>query len=263
MQDPIYQRVSAWLRPRKSAAIAFSGGGDSSFLLAAARDILEGRVIALTVVTPYMARKEITDALAFTADLGVRHELIELAMPGSIADNPPDRCYWCKRALYERLTETASALGFPIVLDGTNLDDLKDYRPGIRALHELDIQTPLVDCEVRKEDIRRLSRELGLPTWRKPTNACLLTRLPFGRRFSMHTLQRVEEAERILVELGFDWVRVRVHGAVARIEVATEQRSLLLEQANTIVSAFKALGFRHVALDLEGYRLGSMNEPMT
>ncbi len=261
MQESHFERILAWLRPRKLVAVAFSGGADSTFLLAAAREALEGRVIALTVVTPYMVRNEIADALATTANLGIRHELIELPMPDSIAENPPDRCYWCKRALYERLTEKAAALGYPIVLDGTNVDDQKDYRPGIRALRELGIETPLLECGIGKDAIRLMSRELGLPTWRKPTNACLLTRLPFGRRFSMQTLQRVEEAERALLDLGFDWVRVRVHGTAARIEVARDQRARLLEHAEAVTTALKGLGFRHVALDLEGYRLGSMNEP--
>ncbi|MGE5152428.1 MAG: ATP-dependent sacrificial sulfur transferase LarE [Bdellovibrio bacteriovorus] len=262
MHDPAHQCLLDRLRRLGSAAVAFSGGADSGLLLALTRDACKGRVLALTSVAPYMARQEISEAVAFTTGLGVRHELIELPMPQSMEDNPPDRCYLCKRALYEQITAAAVRLGFTAVLDGTNLDDLKDYRPGLRAVRELGILTPLLDCLVAKADVRRISHALGLSSWRKPTNACLLTRLPFGQRVSMPTLQRIEEAERVLLAEGFDWVRVRLHGTLARIEVARDQRGRLLEQSDAVVSALKALGFHHVTLDLEGYRLGSMNEPL-
>jgi uncharacterized protein len=261
MDDPAYRRLEEWLTRLGTAAVAFSGGADSGLLLALARDACGGRVAALTLVAPYIARQEISEAIAFAAELGVRHELIELPMPQSMEDNPPERCYLCKRALYARLTDVAEGMGFPAVLDGTNLDDLKDYRPGLRAVHELGILTPLLDCAIAKADVRRISRALGLASWRKPTNACLLTRLPFGQRVAMPTLQRIEEAERVLIGQGFDWVRVRLHGGAARIEVARDQRARLLAQSESVVVALKALGFHHVTLDLEGYRLGSMNEP--
>ena len=260
MDDPAYQRLFDWLQRLGPVAVAFSGGADSGLLLALARDACGGRVAALTLVAPYIARQEISEAVAFAAGLGVRHELIELPMPGSMEDNPPDRCYLCKRAIYQRLIAAAEPLGFKAILDGTNLDDLKDYRPGLRAVRELGILTPLLDCAIAKADVRRVSHALGLASWRKPTNACLLTRLPFGQRVTMSTLQRIEEAERVLLGQGFDWVRVRLHGGVARIEVERDQRALLLAQADRVVGALKALGFHHVTLDLEGYRLGSMNE---
>lgn len=260
MDDPAYQRLFDWLKRRGPVAVAFSGGADSGLLLALARDACGGRVAALTLVAPYIARQEISEAVAFAAGLGVRHELIELPMPGSMEDNPPDRCYLCKRALYERLIAAAAPLGFEAILDGTNLDDLKDYRPGLRAVRELGILTPLLDCAIAKADVRRVSHALGLANWRRPTNACLLTRLPFGQRVTMSTLQRIEEAERVLLGQGFDWVRVRLHGGVARIEVERDQRARLLARADLVVGALKALGFHHVTLDLEGYRLGSMNE---
>ena len=262
MNDPAYQRLTQWLEGLDSAAVAFSGGADSGLLLALARDAWGGRVLALTLVAPYMVRQEISDAVAFASGLGVRHELLELSMPQSMEDNPPERCYLCKHALYEQLTAAAERLGFGTVLDGTNLDDLKDYRPGLRAVRERGIRTPLLDCSITKADVRRISHALGLPSWRKPTNACLLTRLPFGQRVTMSALQRIEEAERILLAHGFDWVRVRLHGGLARIEVAREQRGRLLAEAEAVVTALRALGFRHVTLDLEGYRLGSMNEPV-
>lgn len=259
MEDDMYARLLSRLRGKNSAAIAFSGGADSTLLLAAAREVLGERVLALTVVTPYIDRQEIADALAVTTGLSVRHELVELDMPEGMDTNPRDRCYICKRGLYERLTVAAGEAGFPCVIDGSNLDDLNDYRPGLRALRELGIESPLMELKITKADVRRMSRELGLTTWDRPTNACLLTRLPMGSRVSMEDLQRIEEAERFLKGRGYDWVRVRKHGSLARIEVAPEQRSRLLEEADEVSSALEQLGFRHVSMDLQGYCLGSMN----
>jgi uncharacterized protein len=259
MQNEVYSRLLDLLRDKKVAAIAFSGGADSTLLLAAAREALGDRVLALTAVTPYMERQEVADTLALSDQLGVRHELVELAMPEGIEANPPERCYICKRALYGKLLAVAREAGFPQVLDGSNLDDLSDYRPGLRALRELEIESPLLACKISKAEVRRLSQALGLATWNKPTNACLLTRLPIGTHVSMEDLQRVEEAERFLKLRGYEWVRVRVHGDLARIEIAPHQRQRLLEEAETVASTIEGLGFRHVSLDLLGYRLGSMN----
>jgi uncharacterized protein len=259
MENDIYERLLERLRELKVAAVGFSGGADSTLLLAAARDALGDRVLALTAVTPYMERQEVADTLTLSSHLGVRHELVELDMPAGIEANPPERCYVCKRALYVKLLEVARQAGFPHVLDGSNLDDLADYRPGLRALRELEVRSPLLDCKLCKADVRRLSESLGLSTWNKPTNACLLTRLPIGTRVSMETLQRVEEAERFLKARGYAWVRVRVHGELARIEVAPEQRLQLLKEAETVARTLEGLGFRHVTMALLGYRLGSMN----
>lgn len=261
MNDERLDRLLSRLRGMKTVAVAFSGGGDSSLLLAAARAAVGDRVLALTAVTPYMERQEVTDALTLAASLGMRHELVELPLPEGIDTNPPDRCYLCKRALYQTLLARAAELGFPLLVDGTNLDDLGDYRPGLRALRELGIESPLVECRIGKELVRTLSHTLGLPTWNKPTNACLLTRLPVGARFSMESLQRVEEAERFLRGLGYKWVRVRAHAELARIEVDPAQRALLVEDAAEVIRVLTELGFRHVTLDLAGYRLGSMNPP--
>jgi uncharacterized protein len=259
MQNDTYARLLDLLRDKAVAAVAYSGGADSTLLLAAAREALGDRVLALTAVTPYMERQEVADTLALCDQLGVRHELVELDMPEGLEANPPERCYICKRALYGKLQEVAREAGFPQVLDGSNLDDLSDYRPGLRALRELGIESPLLACKISKAEVRRLSKALGLATWNKPTNACLLTRLPIGAHVSMEDLQRVEEAERFLKLRGYQWVRVRMHGDLARIEVAPDQRRRLLEEAEDVASALKGLGFRHVALDLLGYRLGSMN----
>lgn len=259
MDNDDYSRLTDCLRAMKVAAVAFSGGTDSTLLLAAARDALGDRVMAFTVVTPYMERQEVADALALARELDVRHELVEMDIPEAMESNPPDRCYFCKRALFGKLLGRAGDAGFPRVLDGTNLDDLNDYRPGLRALRELGIASPLLECRMTKADVRRLSAERGLSTSDKPTNACLLTRLPIGTRISMEDLQRVEEAERLLKSRGYRWVRVRMHGRLARIEVDRSQRGQLIDDAGSIVESLEALGFRYVTLDLCGYRLGSMN----
>jgi uncharacterized protein len=206
-----------------------------------------------------MERQEVADTVAVSAQLGVRHDLVELPMPPGMEANPPERCYICKRALFGKLLEAAREAGFGRVLDGSNLDDLGDYRPGLRALRELGIDSPLLACKISKADVRRLSRSLGLPTWDKPTNACLLTRLPVGNRVSMEDLHRVEEAERFLRARGDLGIRVRVHADLARIEVASEQRSQLLAEAEAVAKVMEELGFRHTSLDLRGYRHGNMN----
>jgi uncharacterized protein len=261
MDDPLYQRLLASLGDLEQTAVAFSGGADSGLLLAAAVQACSGQVVALTAVAPFMVRQEISDAVAFAAGLGIRHELVELPMPEAMTDNPPERCYHCKRALYELLIATAERLGCTSILDGTNLDDMQDYRPGLRAVNELGVRTPLVDCAIGKADVRRLSQGLGLSTWDKATNTCLLTRLPFGTPVSMPMLQRIEEAERALIARGFHAVRVRAHGQLARIEVDAGERERALREGPALVATLKSLGFEYVALDLEGYRLGSMNTP--
>ncbi len=259
MEHDIYKRLLDRLQGMKAAAVGFSGGADSTFLLLAAKEALGERVLALTAVTPYMERQEVTDALALGAQLGVRHELVELDMPEGMEANPPDRCYICKRALFGKLLEVAQNAGFGRMLEGSNLDDLGDFRPGMRALRELEIDSPLLECKISKADVHRLSESLGLSTWNKPTNACLLTRLPIGQRVTMEDLNRLEEAERFLRTRGFVCVRVRMHADLARIEVAPEQRRRLLEEAGSIARTLQGLGFHHVTLDLLGYRFGSMD----
>ncbi len=254
MDDPLYLRLLDRLRGFEAVTVAFSGGADSALLLAAAQTALGDRVLALTAVAPYMVRQEIATSLALAAELGVRHELVEIPMPQGIEDNPPDRCYLCKRALYTRIIAVAEAAGFAPVLDGSNVDDLRDYRPGLRALGELGVESPFLGCGIGKADV-----PLGLSTWQKPTNTCLLTRLPFGRRITMEGLQRIEEAELLLLDRGYDWVRVRAHGDLARIEVAPELRQRALNEAEDLIAGLEGLGFRYVTLDLRGYQLGSMN----
>lgn len=260
--DQRFEALQQQLQQHQAVAVAFSGGADSTLLLAAARDTLGAdHIIALTAVTHYLVRQEIGDAVGIATELAVRHELVEMDMPEGIETNPSDRCYRCKRAMYLLLLRKAEEMGFQILLDGSNINDVDDYRPGLEATRDLGIGSPFIACGIDKALIRDVSMELGLPTWRKPTNACLLTRLRFNQRVSMDQLQQIEEAERFLGARGFTWVRVRCHGDLARIEVAAEQRELLLQQAETISESIRALGFRYVAMDLLGYQIGSMNDP--
>jgi uncharacterized protein len=260
--DKRYEAVVSGLQGEESVAVAFSGGVDSTLLLACARAAVGAdRVVALTAVTPYMVRQEISDAVSGAQDLGLAHELVEMDMPAGLQDNPPDRCYRCKRRMYELLLERARLLGCSRVLDASNVDDAERSRPGLQALRELDIGTPFIEHGIDKEAVRTLSRALDLPTWRKPSNACLLTRLRHNQPVSMRDLQRVEEAERLLIDMGFESVRVRCHGHLARIEVAPGQRAELVARADTIGKGVQGLGFRYVCLDLFGYRHGSMSEP--
>jgi uncharacterized protein len=260
--DQRFEALRDRLSAHQAVAVAFSGGADSTLLLATARDTLGAdRVIALTAVTPYMVREQIGDAIGIAAELGVRHELVEMDMPEGMDSNPPDRCYRCKRGMYGLLLARAAELGFQTLLDGSNIDDLEDFRPGLQATRELGIGSPFIADGIAKAAIRAVSRELGLPTWHKPTNACLLTRLPFDERVSMERLQQIEEAERFLNARGYTWVRVRCHGDLARIEVTAAERERLLQDASAIDEGIRVFGFRYVTLDLVGYQLGSMNAP--
>ena len=263
LAEPGFQRLLDLLRGLGSVAVACSGGLDSSLLLAAARLALGERVLALTVATPYMVAGEITAARVLTAQLGVRHRVLELPMPDEIADNPPDRCYLCKRALFAELKNVAAEEGCAWLADGSNRDDLADYRPGMRALRELDIRSPLLEADLGKAEIRRYARALNLPVWDKPASACLLTRLPHGTEVHSELLRRVETAESALRALGFGAVRVRCHDDLARIEVDRADLTRLLDESvgSKVVAALTGCGFRYVTLDLQGYRMGSFNAP--
>ncbi|MEA3641341.1 MAG: ATP-dependent sacrificial sulfur transferase LarE [Lamprobacter sp.] len=244
-----------------TAAVAFSGGADSTLMLALLRKHLgREQVIAFTAVTPYMMRQEIGDAVALADKLDVRHELVEMTMPEGMDVNPTDRCYRCKRAMYRQLMQSAAEYGFSTLIDGSNRDDADEQRPGLRALRELGIRSPFIELGIDKAAVRQLAREMDLPTWYKPTNACLLTRIGFNVRFTMDQLQRIEEAERFLLDLGYTWVRVRCHGELARIEVAPVQRERLLTDAGRVIEGIQRFGFRYVTMDLAGYQAGSMND---
>jgi len=257
-----YEGLLNILRALGGAAAAFSGGVDSALLLAAAKEALGERCLAVTAISPFFPAREAAEARELCRRLGAAQlelEIDTLAAPG-VAENPKDRCYLCKRALLGAVCAAAAARGFPYVVEGSNADDALDYRPGARAVKELGVRSPLLEAGLHKAEIRELSRARGLPTADKPALACLASRFPTGEAITPEGLRRVEAAEEYLRGLGLTQRRVRVHGALlARIEALPEEFPLLAGRAREIDEYLKSLGFRYVAMDLGGYRMGNMN----
>ncbi len=256
-------RLIVALRKMKSLLVAFSGGVDSAFLLAAAKEALGRKIMAATAVSSIHPLRERMEAIAFAREREIPHLLFsshESDLPGFLA-NGPDRCYHCKKALFETLREIAREKGIHYVVHGANVDDLDDYRPGLQAAVEADIRAPLVDASLNKAEIRLLSKEMGLPQWDKPSMACLASRLPYGSAITEKKLNMIETAEEFLLNKGFKTLRVRHHGAVARIEVGATERELILNDAirKDIIQKFRHIGFNHIALDLEEFTSGKMN----
>lgn len=258
-----FERLKAWFEPYERCAVAFSGGLDSTFLLAAVRQLTQTDVHAVTAFTDYIPRWELAEAKSLADDLGVPHIIIELQVPDSIRDNPGDRCYRCKHEIFTALTERMRQEGIDLLCDGTNVDDMSDYRPGLRALAELKVESPLKACGFTKELIREGCRHFGLNELsRKPAYACLLTRLPHGMRIDTKVLRSIEAAERVLHGLGCPDVRVRYDGDnAARIEAGPKEFDTLLERTllERMYRQLSRLGFTRISLDLGGYRRGSMN----
>ncbi len=258
------QKLISDLKRIGRLAVAFSAGVDSTFLLRTAYDALGDNVIAITGKTVSFPAREYLDAEAFCEELGVRHvtvEIDQMAVDG-FRLNPPDRCYHCKKALFTVFLREARARGVDVLAEGSNQDDLGDYRPGMRAIRELEVISPLLGAELTKDDIRRLSREMNLPTWDKPAYACLATRVPCGEEITTGKLAMVERAEEALFELGFRQLRVRHHGDLARVEIDSSEmgRILNVEMTAEVSRRLKEIGFRYVTLDLGGYQMGSMNK---
>lgn len=259
-----YEMLKSLLAELGGAVIGYSGGVDSTLLAKAATEALGDRAVCVLIESCLVPRSEVEEAVSHAEDLGlnlVRLQADVLSVE-NVPENEPDRCYHCKKAVFSMLAEVAKERGLPFILDGSNADDESDYRPGTKATAELGVRSPLKELGLTKEQIRAISRDVGLPTWNKPSYACLASRVPYGTRLTVENLRQIEAAEAVLRELGFKQFRVRHHGDLARIELLP----IDMEKANVeamracIVRSLKSLGYRYVTLDLAGYRTGSMNE---
>lgn len=261
MNKDKYTQLIDYLKELDSVLVAFSGGVDSTFLLRACKEALGDRAKAVTICSPYIPKWEIEEAKKLASTIVIAHDIITVDIDSSIKNNPSNRCYLCKKYIFNILKEIAKEQGYQYVIDGSNFDDVKDYRPGLNALAELQIKSPMLDVKLTKNEIRHLSRQLGLKTWDKPAYACLLTRIPHDTELKISDFEMIEKAEKSMMARGFLAVRVRKHGELARIEVSKDDREKLLNESllDDIAESLRAIGFKYITIDAEGYRTGSFN----
>jgi pyridinium-3,5-biscarboxylic acid mononucleotide sulfurtransferase len=254
-------KLDSILNNINSFAVAFSGGVDSSFLLHRAHKVKKTGIIAITIRTPYMPFREIDEAIAFTKKFGIKHKILDIEFPEIIRNNPIQRCYLCKKKLFTELLNFSRENNYEYIVDGTNFDDIGDFRPGMKALKEMSIRSPLIEAGLTKKDIRDLLRKEGLAIWDKPAMACLLTRIPYDTEIKESTIRMIEIAENMLFERGYPGTRVRIHGEAARIECLPEYIEKIFQNPgrDELIIEMKKIGFRYVSLDLEGYRKGKSN----
>ena len=261
------EELKKYLMELQSVAVAFSGGVDSAFLLKVAYDVLKENAVAITVDADFFPEREYDESIEFCNKEGIRQYFcpVDVLETEAFKTNPPNRCYFCKKNLFSEIRTRAFEKGISYIAEGSNMDDDKDYRPGMKAVKELGILSPLKKVGLLKKEIRFLSKELGLPTWDKPSYACLASRFVYGDEITKEKLLMVEKSEQLLYELGFRQFRVRVHGSMARIEILPQEFDKLMEETvrQKITDAFKEYGFSYVSLDLTGYRTGSMNETIS
>lgn len=260
LQDKV-EKLDSILIKLKSFVIAFSGGVDSTFILHHAGQLKNLRFEALTIRTVYIPKREIDEAVEFCRSNNINHTILDISFPETIRSNPVDRCYQCKKLLFSHIKKFADKNNYRYIIDGTNSDDNGDFRPGLKALSEMGIRSPLMESGLVKHEIRELSQKAGLPTWNKPAYACLLTRIPYDTIVTDKDLRMIEEAEQFLFEKGYFGARVRLHGEIARIECMPGYLGKMVQNPDRehIVDNLKKIGFRYISLDLEGYRTGSLN----
>ena len=256
--------LKTYLKELGSVAVAYSSGVDSTFLLKTAHEVLGDKAVAITVQSSLFPKRELEEAIAFCEEGKIRHIIIELneLEDMEFTKNPINRCYLCKKKVFKMIKEAAIENGLQYVVEGSNMDDLNDYRPGMKAIVELEIKSPLRVAGLSKNEIRKLSQAAGLKTYCKPSFACLASRFVYGEAITEEKLLMVDQAEQLLLDLGFHQFRVRIHGTLARIEVLPEEfdKMMKVETREKIASAFRSYGFSYVTMDLTGYRMGSMNE---
>lgn len=260
------ENLKKYLLEKGRIAVAFSGGVDSTFLLKVAHDVLKDNAIAITATAEFVPDRELAEAKQFCEKEDIHQEICtgEQMKEPAFTSNPPDRCYICKRALFTKMKEIAVERGDFVLVEGSNADDCHDYRPGMKAIKELGILSPLQETNLSKSEIRFLSEKLKLSTWDKPSYACLASRFVYGENITTEKLSMVDRAEQLLLDLGFRQFRVRLHGKMARIEILPEEFDKIIEEKirTKITSKFREYGFTYVSLDLNGYRTGSMNETL-